>query len=276
MLQVKMILLNSAYLRLSCASIKLMDVESNHLTFVGIDVQAALKPFYYTALNADLETIACGHGRMADVLAYLAGQTSAVIAVNGPIWAPQAVTVSSQGDLFGGQQNTIDGSHRWVDSVLSTRGYPIIFVPSAWKKAPVWMERSLELAAEMKRLGYVVSGNPAAARLFFETNTDAAYHQITGNSPYDSRSLEGRLQRQLILYEFGFPLQDPMAFLEEFTRHRLRTSNVPLNQIGVAHELRSLTAAVIAWLLDNRPETLEHLGQSGEPEIILPKEFSRK
>jgi hypothetical protein len=253
-----------------------VDVESAHLTYIGIDVQAAQKPFYYTALDADLETIACGHGRMGDVLAYLAGQTSAIVAINGPIWAPQAVTVSSQIGLFGGEQNTIGGSQRWVDDELSTRGYPIVFVPSAWKKAPVWMERSLELAAEIKRLGYVVSGNPSSTRFFFETNTDAAYHQITGNSPYDSRSLEGRLQRQLLLYEFGFHLQDPMSFLEEFTRFRLRTSNVPLAQICVAHELRALMAGATAWLLDHRPETLEHLGQNGEPEIILPREFTRK
>ena len=52
-----------------------------------------------------------------------------------------------------------------------------------------------------------------------------------------------------------------MAFLEEFTRYRLRTSNVPLTQIGIAHELRALIAAATAWLMDNRPETLEHLGQ---------------
>ena len=67
-----------------------------------------------------------------------------------------------------------------------------------------------------------------------------------------------------------------MVFLEEFTRFRLRTSNVPLNQIGVAHELRAMMAAATAWLVDNRPETLEHLGQASEGVIILPKEFTRK
>jgi len=251
-------------------------MESVHLTYIGIDVQAAQKPFYYTALDADLEVIACGHGRMADVLAYLAGQSSAIVAVNGPVWAPLPENMFSQSGLFGGEQSTVFGSHRIVDVELSVRGYPIIPVPPIGKKGPVWMERSLELTDEMKRLGYICSGELPAKRTYFETNIDAAYHLITGTSPYDSRSLEGRLQRQLLLHDFGFSLKDPMEFLEEFTRFRLRTSNVPLTQIAVAHELRALMTAATAWMLDNRPQNLEHLGRSDEGEIILAKEFSRK
>jgi hypothetical protein len=252
------------------------DVESSHLTYIGIDVQAAQKPYYYTALDENLEEIACGHGRLADVLAYLAGQSSALVAINGPVWVPQTETVFSQAGLFGGEQSSGFGSHRGVDIELISRGYQVIPVPPAGKKAPVWMERSLELALEVKQLGYSMVDGLHSNHEFFETNTDAAYQLITGSPPYDSRSLEGRLQRQLLLYEFGFLLKDPMVFLEEFTRYRLRTSNVPLNQIGVAHELRAMMAAATAWLVDNRPETLEHIGQSSDGVIILPKEFTRK
>jgi hypothetical protein len=251
-------------------------VESTHLTYIGIDVQAAHKPYYYTALDENLEEIACGHGRLADVLAYLAGQSSALVAINGPVWVPQSETVFSQAGLFGGEQPAGFGSHRGVDIEMASRGYPVIPVPPTGKKAPIWMDRSLELAIEVKILGYSLKGRSQSDHAFFETNTDAAYQLITGTPPYDSRSLEGRLQRQLLLYEFGFPLKDPMVFLEEFTRYRLRTSNVPLNQIGVAHELRAMMAAATAWLVDNRPETLEYLGPSDEPVIILPKEFTRK
>jgi hypothetical protein len=252
------------------------DVESTHLTYIGIDVQAAQKPFYYTALDADLEMIACGHGRLADVLAYLAGQSSALVAVNGPVWAPHSEVIFSQGGLFDGDQSTVSGSHRRVDVEMTAHDFPEVSVLPAGKKTPIWMERSLGLIGEMKKLGYQLAGGSPVDRAYFETNTDAAYHLVTGTSPYDSRSLEGRLQRQLLLYEFGFPLKDPMSFLEEFTRYRLRTSNLPLTQISVAHELRALMAAAISWLMDNRPETIDHPGKSSEPPIILPKEFSRK
>jgi hypothetical protein len=263
-------------LRLPFGWITLIIVESKFLTYIGVDVQAFQKPFYYSAVDADLETIACGHGRMVDVLAYLAGQSSALVAINGPVWAPKSDPGFLQSGLFGGEHLSISVIHRSPDIELTSHGYPRVPIPAAAKKIPLWMERSLELTEEMKLMGYALVENSKANRVFFETNTDAAYHLITGCWPYDSRSLEGRLQRQLLLYEFGFPLRDPMVFLEEFTRYRLRTSNVPLIQIGVAHELRALMAAATAWLMDNRPEMLDHQGVGSEGEIILPKEFSRK
>jgi hypothetical protein len=251
-------------------------VESNHLTYIGIDVQAAQKPFYYTALDGELETIACGHGRLTDVLAYLAGQSSALVAVNGPIQLHQTSPVFSQAGLFGSEHSTGAGPHRGLDFDLPDRESPPIQSLSFGKKPALWMERSMELAKEMKHLGYTEADVSTNNRAYFETNTDAACHRITGVSPYDSRSLEGRLQRQLLLYEFGFPLQDPMAFLEEFTRFRLRTSNVPLTQIETAHELRALIAGATAWLMDYRPETLEYLKQGMINPMVIPKEFTRK
>jgi hypothetical protein len=250
-------------------------VDSKHAIYLGIDVQAAHKPFYYTALDADLETIACGHGRQADVLAFLAGQTSALVAINGPVWAPEFASHISQRGLFGEKESSYTYTHRDVDIEMNARGYPMTVVPPAGKKTPVWMERCLELVSLMKRMGYQPYIGDNAGLEYFETNTDAGYQQISGYRPYESRSLEGRMQLQLQLVELGLNLHDPMAFLEEFTRFRLRTSNIPLEQILPAHELRAMLAAVFAWLLDNRPHQIEHLGQNPGRNVILPKETSR-
>ncbi len=162
---------------------------------------------------------------------------------------------------------------RTGDEVLLARGFPHA---TMGKKIPLWVERSLELVDGIKQLGYSLLGSDDNSRVFFETHSDAAYWQITGAMPYDSRSLEGRLQRQLLLCEFGFPLRDPMAFLEEFTRFRLRTSQIPTDQVLPAHELRALIAASTAWLTDMHPSGVDHVGENDSGEIILPREFTRK
>lgn len=247
-----------------------------NLTYIGIDVQAAQKPFYYAALDNALEMIACGHGRMGDILAYLAGQSSAMAAINGPTWAPQPHHYVSQQGFFGDDHQAAHGGLRQPDHELSARKLPVVPVPAVGKKIPLWMERSLELVQELKNLGYMAGSGVQADRTFFETSTDASFHLITEALPYDSRSMEGRLQRQVLLHEFGFALKDPMAFLEEFTRHRLLKSTLPLEQIGAAHELRALMAAATAWLTVNRSQCVEKIGQDIEGGMILIKEFSRK
>jgi hypothetical protein len=261
-------------LRINPASIKLKSMAANFQTYVGIDVQAMQKPYFYTALNADLENIACGHGRLADVLAYLSGQSSAIVAINGPVCIQPTDYESLQGGLF--ELNDTSGNHistRTGDAELDSKGFPIASIS---KKIPIWVERSLELADGIKQMGYRIIGSGETSRTFFETQCDAAYWLSAGAMPYDSRSLEGRLQRQLFLCEFGFHLTDPMTFLEEFTRYRLRTSQIPMEQVLPAHELRALIAAASTWLLDVRPETMEHFGKVDEGEIILPREFLKK
>ncbi len=250
-------------------SIKLYGMAESFQTYIGIDVQAGLKPYFYTAINSGLEVIACGHGRLTDVIAYLAGQSSALVAVNGPVCLAHN---SVQIGLFE-SGDTTESCTRLGDRELEADGFHDLALPEHTKKAPLWVERSLELADSLKRLEYSIE---PGARQYFETQSDAAYWLVTGAMPYDSRSLEGRLQRQLLLWEFGLNLKDPMNFLEEFTRFRLRTSQVPLEQILPGHELRAMIAASTAWLLDNHPDRVRHFGTIHAGEIILPVEFSRK
>lgn len=241
-----------------------------HQTYIGIDVQAVQKPYFYTALNSSLEIIACGHGRLEDVTAYLAGQSSALVAVNGPVCLPQN---SVQIGLFESGDESVHPPARGGDRELEARGFHELAIPDHAKKVPLWVERSVVLAEALKKLEYTVEDS---RRIYFETQCDAAYWLAAGVMPYESRSLEGRLQRQLLLWEFGLPLKDPMNFLEEFTRFRLRTSQVPMDQILPGHELRAMIAASTAWLMDNHPKRVEHFGTINAGEIILPREFSRK
>jgi hypothetical protein len=239
-------------------------------TYIGIDIQAAHKPFFYAALQDDLEIIATGHGRLLDVLAYLSGQSAALVAINGPICAQHPGGESLQGGLF--DRDESDDKFvplRTGEAELISRGF-------AYSVPGKILERGLDLVSRLRELDYTIFAGNNTARSFLETQCDAACWLSTGSRPYDSHSLEGRLQRQLLLCEFGLSLKDPMAFLEEFTRHRLRTSQVPMDLVLSAHELRALMAAAIAWLVDTRPEAIERLGITGEGEIFLPREFLHK
>ncbi|NLF50169.1 MAG: hypothetical protein GX577_03450 [Leptolinea sp.] len=261
-------------MRDNLGSIKLVVMGGLFQTYIGIDVQASVKPFFYSAINADLEIIACGHVQLNDVEAYLSGHSSALVAVNGPVCGRSPQQESIQSGLFDEPlTNNRFICTRTGDRELAARGFHCVDFSG---KIPVWIKRSLDLSDRLRGLDYSLSGSESSHRAFFETHCDAGYWLSTGAVPYDFRTLEGRLQRQMILCEFGFSVQNPMIFLEEFTRYRLRTSQVPADQILAGYELRALFAAATALLFDLREEAVEVLGERGNGELVLPKDFSRR
>lgn len=90
------------------------------------------------------------------------------------------------------------------------------------------------------------SDQPDSPRQYMVCRSAAFFQQILRCLPFTARSLEGRLQRQLILVEQGLQLPDPFYFFEEITRHHLLTSNLPLETIHSAVELNALAAATFA------------------------------
>ncbi|HEX5837669.1 MAG TPA: hypothetical protein VFY26_07545 [Anaerolineales bacterium] len=80
------------------------------------------------------------------------------------------------------------------------------------------------------------------------------------------RTIDGRIQRALILYEEGLQLGDPMDYYEEITRHKLLQGILPAETIYSIRQLDALAAAYIAWMAENRPGQVVTRG-----ELILPK-----
>ncbi len=90
------------------------------------------------------------------------------------------------------------------------------------------------------------SSQPGSPRQNMLCRSATFFQQILCCLPFAARTLEGRLQRQLILVEQGLQLPDPFYFFEEITRHHLLTSNLPLETIHSAVELNALAAATFA------------------------------
>ena len=100
---------------------------------------------------------------------------------------------------------------------------------------------------------------------WFETNAQDCYREWLGQSPSPRRTLEGRLQRALVLYDQALRIEDPMEIFEEITRYKLIKGVFRLENVYSSKELDALAAAYLAWMVVNRPEQIVVNG-----EFVLP------
>jgi hypothetical protein len=93
---------------------------------------------------------------------------------------------------------------------------------------------------------------------------------LLGQLPLPKPTLEGRLQRQVALFEHGEGIKDPMEFFEEITRHKLLHGIFPMELVYAAEELDALIAAYLAWCVINSPQDMIFIGDKQEGQIALP------
>jgi hypothetical protein len=103
-----------------------------------------------------------------------------------------------------------------------------------------------------------------------EVYPHAAFSLWLERAPFPKQTLEGRLQRQLVLYDHDLRIHDPMEFFEEVTRHRLRRGILPLEKLYKPRELDAMAAAYLAWLAGNQQEGLLMLGDPAEGQVAVP------
>ena len=88
--------------------------------------------------------------------------------------------------------------------------------------------------------------------------------------PFPGSTLEGRLQRQIVLRDQRLPVADAMIFFEEITRYKLLHSILPTEDLHSLSELNALMAAQVAWLAVHAPQRLSPYGDPEEGVIYLP------
>ena len=111
----------------------------------------------------------------------------------------------------------------------------------------------------------------SAPKQWFETDAQDCFRILIGKSPLSRRTLEGRVQRGLILYEQGVRINDPMDFFEELTRYHMLGGVFPNELLYSAYQLDALAAAYVAWQAVNEPGQIE----TTAGKLILPKELER-
>ncbi len=242
--------------------------------FLGIDPSGARQPFLYAALDERLSILTLAEGAVEEVLNVVAGAPNLIVAVNAPS-RPNMGLVRQSLSARGATASTPRHLDlRLAEADLRARGISVAATPSRAETCPAWMQIGFDLYRRLEATGvhpyHPGLTSPLPPRLWIETHPHACYCALIGQLPLPRSTLEGRLQRQAILYDLGISLPDPMDFFEEITRHRLRLAHLPLNRLLPAEHLDVLVAAYTAWLVSHHPDQITCLGADPEGWIILP------
>jgi hypothetical protein len=238
--------------------------------FVGVDPTATRKAFTYAALHRDLSIVIVAEGELEELLDLLANHERAFVAVNSPSHLNAGLVRHSQeGDQPAGRR--LRGADlRVAEQELRARGITVAATPSHETACPAWIRVGLSLYRELAERGFEPHPSGDCPRQWLETHPHAAFTALIGRVPLSRATIEGRLQRQLVLHERGVRVHDPMLYFEEITRHRLLNGILPTEGIYPPEQLDALVAAFTAWCAAEKATELTRLGHDSEGYISLP------
>jgi predicted RNase H-like nuclease len=160
-------------------------------------------------------------------------------------------------------------SYRVCEYEVRKRGIHIYNTPEEAGRLKTWMTAGWELYDQLRAVGY--RDHPEAGeRVLFETYPHAGYTVLINTRPYDKNSMEGRMQRQLVLYEYGVDVPDAIKVMMEWTRHRFLTGNIDVVSLYNHDALDALLAAYTAYLLDQEPHAVITIGDTTDGVMVLP------
>ena len=243
-------------------------MDSNRI-FAGVDCSAGARRLTVAALSQRLEVKYLRELSMEDAVDELSGFGAIAVAVGGPLRTnPSAAADESP-----------SGGARWGETVwarepeaeIRRRGISIRRSPATDEAAPAAMRANFQLARELSKRGFVEGATARESpRFLLETRPAACAAVLLGRLPFGRATLEGRIQRQLLLIREKVALPDPMDSLEEMTAHHLLSGRLSLRGILQREELDALLAAFTAWRAVCLPETVTWLGRDSDGWVCLP------
>ncbi|MGB5843463.1 MAG: DUF429 domain-containing protein [Anaerolineales bacterium] len=244
----------------------------SNTTYLGIDPTAGERPFTYIALDQERSLLAIGKGDMEEVLAFVAGQRSAVVAVCAPRAPNQGFMDRAE---VRDRLSPPPRPGRWrdfrvVEYLLRQHN---IYMPQTCAQVedcPRWMQQGFTLFQRLKNLDYRTFPQKDAAHQYLEVYPHASFSVLLEVLPLPKNTLEGRIQRQLVLYKCDLNIPDPMYIFEEITRHRLLQGLLPTEDLYQVEELDAMVAAYTAWMAGNEPDQISLVGDPVEGQIVLP------
>jgi predicted nuclease with RNAse H fold len=238
--------------------------------YVGIDTTGGRKAFTYAALDHELNLIALADAEIEEVTAFLGGQKSATVAINAPSHVNIGL-VRKNLEKPSLTPHTLRGvDMRLAEYELREHGIVISGTGSREMLCPSWVQVGFSLYRKLAKLGFKPYPDEEGSHLWLETHPHACYCILLGHLPLPKPTLEGRLQRELILFEQGVQLKDPMIFFEEITRHKLLNGVLPLELVYLPEQLDALVAAYTAWWAIKKAGEITRLGNKQEGSITLP------
>ena len=245
--------------------------------FVGVDPTSGRKSFTYAALDKDLHLLALTDGELDDVTAFLAGQSSATVAINAPAGVNHGLVREMMKKEMLSPHQVRGAELRMAENELRQRGIAVTGTAANAALCPAWIQVGFGLYRKLEKMGFKKYPEKNSAYQVLETHPHACYCVMVGQVPLAKPSLEGRLQRQLILNEHGVHVKDPMDFFEEITRYKLIKGIWPMELLYLPDQLDALVAAYTAWVAVHKADHIIMIGDAKEGMMVLPeKELKEK
>ncbi len=241
-------------------------------TFIGLDPTAGKRPFIYAALDHQRRLLALATGDMEEVLAFVGGQQEAYVAVSAPFQPNQGLMddETRRAQLAAPPRAGRYLDYRLVEYLLCVHNIRTYRTPALISDCPRWMQIGFTVYQRLQQLGFQRHPAGENPRQFLEVYPHASYCGWLDRAPQVKGTLEGRLQRQLSLYEHGLPVPDPMFYFDEISRSRLLQGRMPADILYEPGELDALAAAYTAWLAAHQPDQISLIGDPDEGQIVLP------
>ena len=241
--------------------------------YIGIDPTAGTRPIDYAILDGELRLVARGLGKLDQVLEIIRLYPAAVIAVDAP-QSPNAGLMAdpARRERYGLPANTKTWAvFKVCEYELRRRNIRLYHTPGEVEAAPKWMQLGFRLYESLKAEGcQLYQPHADAPRQVLEVHPHASYTVLLGHIPFLKDSLEGRMQRQLLLFDQDLDLPDPMGSVEEITRHHLLEGTLSLPDLLPHDELDALVSAYTAYLAARHPERITLVGDPVEGQIVVP------
>lgn len=236
---------------------------SEEQVYIGVNPTGSEGAIAYAVLDDDLHIQKAKSARLENVIKQIKTYPSALCAVAAPMGPNKGLLADpdyrKRVGLPPNRKNYVN--FRMCEYELRRRGLGLRGTPQDEECAPGWMKIGRKIYEALRALGYVEHPRPGV-RQMCEFHARTSFATLIGKRPYPKRGIEGRLQRQLVLYEEGLALPDPMGLLEEFTRHRLLTGEINVSELYSHVLLNALVGAYTAFLLKREPH---HTGAVGDP-----------
>jgi hypothetical protein len=253
-------------------------MNSTDTHYIGINPASSNKDFNYAVLDNNLNLVRLADADLGEISALFLERDSVFVAINAPSGINQGLVKnkleqesSAQGHVF----RSVD--IRLSEYELHKRGIAVAGTPSREEFCPAWMQTGFALYRKLSEIGFELYGTEDATRQYLETHPYACYCVLFDGIPFSRPTLEGRLQRQLLLNDKGVRITDAMEFFEEITRFKLLQGVLPTDFLYFPEQLEVLVAAYTAWLAANKPEDVIRVGDKDEGQLILPvKELKEK